>query len=82
MFDPSWFLILKVSNSIIDQEIGRDGSAVSSFPGGREFRDAAREQPVQKKSIFLLADRLIFSTTREISFASTKCIQRSDSDKS
>jgi hypothetical protein len=42
MFDPSWFLILKVSNSLIDQELSREGSAVSLLPGARDFRGAVR----------------------------------------
>jgi hypothetical protein len=81
MFDPSWFLILKVSNSLIDQELSRDGSAVSLFPGARDFRGAARQQPLQKKSIFLPDDGLNSSTAREIPFACAKCVQRTGSEK-
>jgi hypothetical protein len=81
LFDPSWFLILKVSNSLIDQELSRDGSAVSSFPGARDFRGAAREQPLQKKPIFLPEDGLNSSTVRGIPFASAKRVQRTGSGK-
>jgi hypothetical protein len=81
MFDPSWFLILKVSNSLIDQELSRHRSAISSFPGARDFRGAAREQPLQKKSIFLPEDGLNSSTVREIPFASAKLVQMMGSEK-
>jgi hypothetical protein len=81
MFDPSWFLILKVSNSLIDQELSRDGSAVSLFPGAHEFRDAVRGQPLHKVSIFLPEDGLNSSTVCEIPFASAKRVQRAGSGK-
>ncbi|PQE23857.1 HET-s domain protein [Rutstroemia sp. NJR-2017a BBW] len=78
MFDPSWFLILRVSNSLIDRELSRDGSAVSSFPGVRDFRASAREQPLRQKSVFLPGTGLDYSTLRTISFASVKVAQTSD----
>jgi hypothetical protein len=33
IFDPSWFLIMKISSFFIDKELSRDGSAVSLFSG-------------------------------------------------
>jgi hypothetical protein len=78
MFDPSWFLILRVPNSLIDRELSRDGSAVSSFPGVRDFRASAREQPLRQKSIFLPENGLDYSTLRTIPFASAKVVQTSD----
>ena len=81
MFDPSWFLNLKVSSAIIDKELYRDGSAVSSFTGVSSLRDALREEPLQKTSVFLPADGLDATRTRRIPFASASCIQRAGSDK-
>lgn len=81
LFDPSWFLILKVSSPFIDQELSRDGSAVSSFTGAYSLRDAMKEQPLQKVSIFLPNDGLEKARMREIPFASVKCMQRAGSDK-
>lgn len=81
MFDPSWFLILKVSSAFIDQELDRDGSAISSLKCAHSLRDALREQPLQKASIFLPKDGLETAQMREIPFASAKCIQRTGSDK-
>ena len=81
MFDPSWFLILKVSSPFIDQELSRKGSAVSSFTSAHELRDALREQPLRKVSIFLPNDGIETAQMREIPFASAKCMQRADTDK-
>ncbi|PQE28607.1 Het-s domain protein [Rutstroemia sp. NJR-2017a WRK4] len=78
MFDPSWFLILRVSNSLIDRELSRDGSVVSLFPGVRDFRASAREQPLRQKSVFLPDTGLDYSTLRTIPFASAKVAQTSD----
>ena len=81
LFDPSWFLILKVSSPLIDQELSRNGSAISSFTGTHSLRDALREQPLQKVSVFLPKDGLETAGMREIPFASAKCMQRAGSDK-
>ena len=81
MFDPSWFLALKVSSAIIDQELSRDGSAVFSFTSAYSLRDALREQPLQKVPIFLSKDGLETALAREIPFASAKFIPRAKSDK-
>lgn len=81
MFDPSWFLILKVSSSIIDQELSRHGPAVSSFASLYSLRDALREQPLQKVSIFLPKDDLKMEQMLDIPFASAKYMQRAGSDK-
>jgi hypothetical protein len=81
MFSPSWVLILKVSNSLINQELSREGPAVSLFPGARDFRDAARQQSLQKKSILLPDDGVNSTTAREIPFACARCVQRTGSEK-
>lgn len=81
MFDPAWFLIMKVSSPFIDQELSRHGSAVSSFAGACSLRDALREEPLQKVSVFLPKDGLETAQTREIPFATAKCVPRAGSDK-
>ena len=81
MFDPSWFLILKVSSPFIDQELCRNGPVVSPFTSPYNLRDALREQPLQNVSIFLPTDELDKAQMHEIPFASAKCMQRVDSDK-
>ena len=81
MFDPSWFLILKVSSPFIDQELKRSKLATSSFTSALGLRDALREQPLQKVSVFLPADGLETAQTREIPFTTAKCVLRAGSDK-
>lgn len=83
MFDPSWFLILKVSSPIIDRELSRNEPAVSSFASMYNLRDALREQPLhlQKFPIFLPKDGLDMAQMIEIPFASAKYFQRAGSDK-
>ena len=81
MFDPSWYLILRVSSPFIDQELSRNGSAVSSFTGADRVRDAVREQPLQTVSIFLPKEGLETARIREIPYTSTKCMQNAGTDK-
>lgn len=81
MFDPSWFLILKVSSLFIDQELSRHGSAVSSFTSAHSLRDALREQPLREISVFLPKDGLETARMREIPLTSAKCMQRTGSEK-
>ena len=81
MFDPAWFLIMKVSSPFIDQEFSRNGSEVSSFTGASSLRDALREQPFHKISIFLPKKGLEAERMREIPFATVKCMPRAGTDK-
>ncbi len=81
MFDPSWFLIMKVSSPFIDQELSRNGSTVASFTSVHSLRDALREQPLQKTSIFLPENGLETARMRKIPFTSAKCIPRPGTDK-
>ena len=81
MFDPAWFLIMKVSSPFIDQELSRNGSAVSSFAGASSLRDALREEPLRTVSTFLPKEGLETAQTREIPFATAKCVPRAGSDQ-
>lgn len=81
MFDPSWFLIMKVSSPFIDQEFNRTGSTVSLITSTPGLRNALREQPLDKVSIFLPKDGLDTTRTRRIRFASARCIPKSGSEK-
>ncbi|MCJ1231933.1 hypothetical protein MMC12_008612 [Toensbergia leucococca] len=81
MFDPAWFLIMKVSSPFIDQELSRNGSAISLFTSASSLRDALREEPIQKVPVFLPKDGLETARMREIPFAAAKCVPRAGSDK-
>ncbi|MCJ1404887.1 hypothetical protein MMC11_008113 [Xylographa trunciseda] len=81
IFDPAWFLIMKVSSPFIDQELSRNGSAVSTFAGASSLRDALREEPLHKASVFLPKEGLEAARMREIPFATAKCVPRVGTDK-
>lgn len=80
MFDPSWFLILKVSGFLIDRELGKTRSADSSIKSACSLRDALREQPLEKVHVFLPEDALQTARMREVPFASAKCMQKAGSE--
>ena len=81
MFDPAWFLIMKVSSPFIDQELKRNGSAVSLLTSASSIRDALRGEPLQKVSVFLPKDGLEMARMRKIPFTTAKCVPRAGSDK-
>lgn len=81
IFDPSWFLMLKISSPSIDRELGRNKLTDSSLPRAHSLRDALREEPLEKVSVFLPKDGLDKAETRKIPFASAKCMQRTGSNK-
>ena len=81
MFDPSWFLILKVSSPLIDQELNRSKSVVSTLTSAYSLRDALREKPLEIVPIFLPASGLETARTCEIAYTSAKCIPRARSNK-
>lgn len=79
MFDPSWFLILKMSNPLIDQQLSRhdSGASVSNLTS---IRDLLKDQPTRKVSVFLPNDGLDRDTQREISYSSANYVKRNKSD--
>lgn len=51
MFDPSWFLILMISNPLIDQQLDRNGpdTSVSNLS---TIRDLLKDQPTRRSLCF------------------------------
>lgn len=80
LFDPSWFLIMKVSSPFIDQEQHQAVLAGSSLLNARNLRNSLKDEPTQKTSIFLPKDGLRYNLARKIPFSSARCIQRTDSE--
>ena len=80
-FDPSWFLMLKISSPSIDRELSKNRLADSSLPPAYSFRDALRGNALEKVSVFLPRDGLENAEIRNIAFASAKCMQRTGSNK-
>jgi hypothetical protein len=79
-FDPSWFLIMKVANPVIDQELARDKTEVASMSTAKGLRDSLKEEPQIKTSIFLPEDGLIVNR-RSIPFSTAQTMQRTTSSK-
>jgi hypothetical protein len=58
IFDPSWFLVMKVASQLIDTELDRDYLQHASFSPAHHLRDALRDEPQIKVSVFLSEDGL------------------------
>jgi hypothetical protein len=79
-FDPSWFLIMKVANPVIDQELARNKTEVASMSTAKGLRDSLKEEPEIKTSIFLPEDGLVVNR-RNIPFSTAQTMQRTTSGK-
>ena len=74
--DPTWFLILRMSDHRIDSELARDGSAVStSIPSSQTIRDALNGVP--KTGLSLAPEELRKMAITEIQFCDSKLASRS-----
>lgn len=82
MFDPSWFLIMKVGSPLIDQELSKDDrTEVASLCTARELRDSLKEEPQIKTSVFLPKDDLKSAKRHDIPFSKAQIMQRTGSSK-
>lgn len=80
-FDPSWFLIMKVANPVIDQELARDKTEIASMSTAKGLRDSLKEEPQIKTHLFLPADALASANRRNIPFSTAQIMQRTTSSK-
>ncbi|KAL8669335.1 MAG: hypothetical protein Q9168_006071 [Polycauliona sp. 1 TL-2023] len=80
-FDPSWFLMLKISEPNVDRELKEHVPATSSLTSAHRVRDALKQEPLHKASVFLPKDDLDSARIRNISFTSARLMQRAGSDK-
>ena len=81
LFDPSWFLTVKVSGPSIDRELSKSRSTDSSYKTAYSLREALREKPLEKLHVFLPKEGLDTARMRNIPFATAKCIPRAGEDK-
>ncbi|KAK3646849.1 hypothetical protein LTR56_008337 [Elasticomyces elasticus] len=86
LFDPSWFLIMRVADPVIDKELtkhslGKRDSEASVKINASVFRNAAREEPLQMQSIFLPENGLKDARIRVVPHSSAMYVQRAGSDK-
>lgn len=82
MFDPSWFLIMKVGSLLIDQELVKDDKTeVASLCTAKELRDSLKEEPQIKTSVFLPEGDLNSAKRQDIPFSTAQIMQRTASSK-
>ena len=81
IFDPSWFLILKISSPLIDQELTRNSSPDSSVTLAHSLRDTLRLEPMRKIHVFLPEEQLKAAQIHDIQFASARLMQMAGSNK-
>ena len=80
-YNPSWFLMLRISNPVIDKELGGRGLEPSLLPVAKSLRDLQRNEPSNRSSVFLPKDGLDFAQRHAIRFSTTELIKRSKSEK-
>jgi hypothetical protein len=80
-FDPSWFLIMKVVNPVIDQELARGKAEAAPTPTAKGLRDSLKEEPQIKISLFLPEDELLSANRQKIPFSTAQTMQRARSSK-
>ena len=80
-FDPTWFLILKISNHVIDDAIGRNRSDIFTRTSATKVRDALKPDSHPTSKIFLPKEDLKEAETYPISFSTAKRMRRLNSDK-
>jgi hypothetical protein len=86
MFDPSWYLIMKVADPFIDKELNQHVLAqrrteTSLLANANGLRNAIREESSETRSIFLSEDGLESTRMRKIPYSSAKYVPRATSDK-
>ena len=82
LYDPSWFLILRISSPFVDQELSRKKVATEPLLlSVHKLRDALRPDAEQRASVFLPLDGLENAKIRDIPFGSTRLIRPAGSKK-
>lgn len=74
-FEPSWFLLMKVANPIIDRELDKSKTEVASMSIAKGIRDSLKVEPQTKTSIFL-PDVQLSPNRHHIPFSSAQLVQR------
>lgn len=86
MFDPSWFLIMRVADPVIDKELTGHGLENQEIKAALRidasgFRNAAKDEPLQMQSIFLPGGGLEGAQISDIPYSSAKYVKRVGSDR-
>nr|POE87754.1 hypothetical protein CFP56_10983 [Quercus suber] len=81
IFDPSWFLIMRLTDPVIDMELkkhqlGKRDCDASIRINASVFRNAAKDESVQMQSVFLPKDGLKDAQIHAIPHSSAMYVQR------
>ncbi|KAI8628208.1 hypothetical protein F5Y19DRAFT_145087 [Xylariaceae sp. FL1651] len=90
IFDPTWFLILRIGNKLIDSELSntslstivpRSSSSSSTLLAAQKLRGILTSQSSVDTHIFLPEDGLDWTSGSLIKYSTTRTIQRTGSQK-
>lgn len=87
LFDPSWFLIMRIASPQIDQQLSQvstpsAGSKRTAFQPAMQLRSALRQETSDNKAnIFLPSQGLSLAKHVEIPFSTMKRVQRTGSTR-
>lgn len=83
-FEPTWYLVMKIANPIIDEELARHGKddstsrKSSSLSTAKNLRDSLRPEGAVRTSIFLPEDGLASAQRRGIPYCAATILQRAN----
>lgn len=82
LFDPSWFLIMKIGNPLIDEELSKDDkedddrTEVGSMVTAKAVRESLKTEPTVQPSVFLPENELASSQRQHIPYCTAELLQR------
>ena len=80
-FDPTWFLIMKIADPVIDQQLAEESTNSSSISTAKGLRGALADEPTEKTTIFLPEDGLHMAERHEIPYSTAQTMRRPNSNK-
>ena len=80
-FDPTWFLIMKIADPVIDQQLAEESTNSSSISTAKGLRGALADEPKEKTSIFLPENGLYLAKRHEIPYSTAQMMRRPNSTK-
>lgn len=80
-FDPTWFLIMKIADPVIDQQLAEESTNSGSISTAKGLRGALADEPKEKPSIFLPEEGLRSAGRHEIPYSTAQLVRRPNSNK-
>jgi hypothetical protein len=81
LFNPTWFLIMKIASPLIDQELAEDTTEVGSMTTARGLRDSLKKKPQIETKVFLPENGLVTANRIGIPYSTAELIQRTPTSK-